>query len=478
MLFRPYCVRASARGIRMSASNGSTKLAAHSALMKQDWDARARENAKWYINTVAVNQTDEDFFASGKADLTQWWLPEFREVLGEQNFSDLKILEIGCGIGRMTNSLAEIFSEVWAVDVSGAMIEQGKEHFAHLDNIHWIESDGVSLEQIPDNYFELGFSVYVYQHVPSKEAIAANITNVYQKIQPGGFYLFLTNSVINNEYEDFAKDTWTGATFTAPEIRNLASEIGAQLVRLSGAGTQYCWTVLRKPADKKPALQQQFQPQILLAGQVEDLSISSFTTAGEQAKIGIIATGLDNEKIDCNSVQIIIGGKNNQVIHAGALRHRHGDFASARFALPLSELSYLEGEIPAGTETGTVNVALQIADHHNSNSLPIHIIPGAGKKPKIVTVRNSFDYGLDIYAQGIKSSLVLFVDYLPEDATTENVRLQLNDELLAPDFVGFVPKNSTWQVEAKLPVATKPGAYQLFLHYQQMVSEVVEIAVK
>ena len=431
----------------MSASNGSTKLAVHSALMKQDWDARARENAKWYINTVAVNQTDEDFFASGKADLTQWWLPEFREVLGEQNFSDLKILEIGCGIGRMTNSLAEIFSEVWAVDVSGAMIEQGKERFAHLDNIQWIESDGVNLEQIPDNYFDLGFSVYVYQHVPSKEVIAANIANVYQKIQPGGFYLFLTNSVINNEYEEFAKDTWTGATFTAPELRNLAVEIGAQLVRLSGAGTQYCWTVLRKPADKKAALQpSQLQPQILLAGQVEDLSISSFTTSGEQAKIGIIATGLDNEKIDCNSVQITIGGKNTLALHAGALRHRHQDFAAASFALPLNELSYFESEIPAGTNTGDVIVTLQIAGHLNSNSLPIYLIPGDGKKPKIVTVRNSFDYGLDIYAQGIKSSLVLFVDYLPEDATTTNVRLQLNDDFLPPDFVGFVPKNSTWQV--------------------------------
>jgi len=39
----------------------------------------------------------------------------------------LRLLEIGCGIGRMTRALAEIFGEVYATDVSGEMIRRGSD---------------------------------------------------------------------------------------------------------------------------------------------------------------------------------------------------------------------------------------------------------------------------------------------------------------------------------------------------------------
>jgi hypothetical protein len=29
------------------------------AVMKRDWDERARENARWYINTLSVGQSEE-----------------------------------------------------------------------------------------------------------------------------------------------------------------------------------------------------------------------------------------------------------------------------------------------------------------------------------------------------------------------------------------------------------------------------------
>ena len=42
--------------------------------MKRDWDDRARENAKWYINTIKREQSDE----SGKQrDLPKTWSGAF-----------------------------------------------------------------------------------------------------------------------------------------------------------------------------------------------------------------------------------------------------------------------------------------------------------------------------------------------------------------------------------------------------------------
>ena len=36
------------------------------ANMRRDWDARAKENARYYVATGSENWTDEEFFASGE----------------------------------------------------------------------------------------------------------------------------------------------------------------------------------------------------------------------------------------------------------------------------------------------------------------------------------------------------------------------------------------------------------------------------
>jgi hypothetical protein len=41
-------------------------------------------------------------------------------------------------------------------------------------------------------------------------------------------------------------DTWVGAGFSEEEMRTLADEIGFDVVRMSGQGTQYFWNVWRR----------------------------------------------------------------------------------------------------------------------------------------------------------------------------------------------------------------------------------------
>ena len=48
--------------------------------MKDDWNARALENAKWYINTVGVTQSDEEFFGTGEQEVLKWW-PQVAESI-------------------------------------------------------------------------------------------------------------------------------------------------------------------------------------------------------------------------------------------------------------------------------------------------------------------------------------------------------------------------------------------------------------
>lgn len=452
-------------------------LPAFAKVMKRDWNARALENAKWFINTISVDQSDQDFFDSGKKELQKWWLPDFREAFYGQDLKRLRVFEIGCGIGRMTCHLAEIFGEVWAVDVSGEMIRQGRERFSHLTNITWIETDGVGLDELPDDYFDLGFSIYVYQHVPVKEVISCNVSKAYHKIKPGGFYKFHTNGLVRTEYEHIEKDTWVGETFTESDIRTLALSINAQLISMSGSGTQYCWSTFRKPREKQPQPLSLSSIHIEIVGLAEDLSVPFIPVTGNAAMSGLVVSHLDKEIADCNNVRIKINGQPASPHFVGSLHEHHREYVSTQVDIHLDDLTYIETNIPKGVGTGAVSVCMALGDGDYSRPATVTLTQGTKKPPKIVTVRNGVDYGTDIYSSGPKSVLNLYVQDLDESATVGNISLQLNEHHFAPDFVGFVPENGTWQVNAALPEIV-PGTFDLSLRFRDVESEIIKIIIK
>ncbi len=92
--------------------------------MRADWDARAKENARYYVNTANQDWTDEEFFASGQRTLAEEILTDMINICQGREPKKMRVLEIGCGAGRVTRALAGLFGEVHAVDVSGEMVAQ------------------------------------------------------------------------------------------------------------------------------------------------------------------------------------------------------------------------------------------------------------------------------------------------------------------------------------------------------------------
>src|SRR5450432_4628055 len=90
--------------------------------MREDWDQRARENARHYVNTASKDWTDEDFFASGERTVAEEILTDMGNICQGKAPGEMRVLEIGCGAGRVTRALARFFGEVHAVDVSGEMV--------------------------------------------------------------------------------------------------------------------------------------------------------------------------------------------------------------------------------------------------------------------------------------------------------------------------------------------------------------------
>ena len=80
--------------------NVDERLSTQSA-MKQDWDMRARENARWYINTLSQEQSEEEFDLSGRREFEGLIIPDLAILTDRSDPKSLHILEIGWGIGRI-----------------------------------------------------------------------------------------------------------------------------------------------------------------------------------------------------------------------------------------------------------------------------------------------------------------------------------------------------------------------------------------
>src|SRR5579862_329920 len=106
--------------------NEMTKISPEAQLqkMRDDWDQRARENARYYVATGTKDWTDEEFFASGERTVAEQILNDTENICQGKLPDVMRVLEIGCGAGRVTRALANVFGEVHAVDVSGEMVRQ------------------------------------------------------------------------------------------------------------------------------------------------------------------------------------------------------------------------------------------------------------------------------------------------------------------------------------------------------------------
>ena len=85
------------------------------------------------------------------------------------------MLELGCGVGRMTKALARRFRSVHATEVPPEMVVQGRSLCPELNNVTWEVSDGFNLSTIPDEALHFAFSFLVFQHVPHKQLVLHNV---------------------------------------------------------------------------------------------------------------------------------------------------------------------------------------------------------------------------------------------------------------------------------------------------------------
>lgn len=150
--------------------------------MKGDWDRRAATNAEFFIATHD-DPSAEGFRASGQRDVAAFF-DGLWHLLGK----DRRVVDVGCGIGRMDEFVAPLVQRLVGVDVSGEMVRKAKLRLAHLDNVEFVEGDGFTLP-LPDAAFDVVFSHIVFQHVP-RHVACGYFAEAFRILRPGGHFVF------------------------------------------------------------------------------------------------------------------------------------------------------------------------------------------------------------------------------------------------------------------------------------------------
>ncbi len=206
--------------------------------MRRDWDQRARENARFYVNTEREDWTDEEFFASGERTVAEEILTDMINICQGKEPKQMKVLEIGCGAGRVTRALSGLFGDVYAVDISGEMIAQAKQALASQPNAHLFQNSGADLAVLGDVQVDFAFSTIVFQHIPSREVIENYVREVYRLLRPGGLFKFQVQGDSTLQEQD---DSWLGVSFSDRQAVELAERCGFEPRHRHGQGNQYFW---------------------------------------------------------------------------------------------------------------------------------------------------------------------------------------------------------------------------------------------
>ncbi|HEV2223071.1 MAG TPA: class I SAM-dependent methyltransferase [Candidatus Sulfotelmatobacter sp.] len=150
------------------------------------WNRAAEENPHWYVSSYGRYDADrnlDEFWASGR---TIW--SDIKRVIGYTPESSDTVVEIGCGVGRLTRVIAPEVGRVMALDISEKMLAIARQ--ANLPNVDFRVAQGFALPGIPDRSVNLSLGYCVFQHLPSLTALKSYLSEMHRVTKPGGTIAF------------------------------------------------------------------------------------------------------------------------------------------------------------------------------------------------------------------------------------------------------------------------------------------------
>lgn len=124
-----------------------------------------------------------DAIASDFSDTRGKWWQGFGSFNKYVKAGD-RVLDLGCGNGRMAEIFADSQIEYLGIDNSAELIKIAKQRFADKSWVSFDVGDALSFDR--SNQFDLVLMIAVLHHVPTKELRLKVLRNIYNALKPGG----------------------------------------------------------------------------------------------------------------------------------------------------------------------------------------------------------------------------------------------------------------------------------------------------
>ena len=406
--------------------------------MRDDWNARAREDANYYVAFGRRGQPLEEFLSTA-TDVIRGLVRQLQYLPPTSRPRTRRALEIGCGPGRLMLPISRYFGEIHGVDVSDEMISRARENLSGVPHAHPHVGSGSDLAQFADESFDYVYSYAVFQHIPSHDCIWSYLREANRVVKPGGILRCQLNGLRKRPNE--IDTTWSGASFTPAMLRGFARESGLELLSAEGAGTQYLWTTLRKPA---PAAQPVAGPVAIRRVTNVVSSEPCSPAAGRFAFASLCVDGLPYGS-DLNTLEVRFRGQAGEITFIGP-PERDG-------------LVQVNALLPPGLVSGYAPVELFYEGRLLAPSASLRILPVPIAVPALLNVTDGVDLcaGSTISSGTVKAVLEEAADISLLDATINGLPIH---EI---EFFLVDPQMPRYEINFKLPEGLPPGPAELLV---------------
>jgi len=178
---------------------------------------------------------------------------------------DRTVVEVGCGLGRMSTALSDHFGRVVGVDIAPRLIEEARRR-NDCDRITFEVADGVHLRPESITECDTVFSYEVFYYI-NPQGLAAYFQDAFQLLRAGGEFVFQLNLepvkwktrlsfLFRRLLYTCGIRHWrgwpTGAGYRryyhSPSwLRKTLSDVGFQVDKITGPTARQTWIVAIKP---------------------------------------------------------------------------------------------------------------------------------------------------------------------------------------------------------------------------------------
>ncbi len=209
------------------------------------------EQSDWNAHVAIYDSPDvrdprkreEAFEAAGELDA--------RRLAGFLHPSS-RVVDLGCGIGRVIRPLAGLCREIIGVDISTTMLDKARSYLDGLPQVRLVHTDGASLPSIEDASVDFVYSLLCLIHVDRRSAYRY-LREIERVLRPDGLAFLEFQNILSAEglakFQSVVEGDYPLELYTLEELRALLGSVGLEILTCHETAEYLHLTVVRGRRD-------------------------------------------------------------------------------------------------------------------------------------------------------------------------------------------------------------------------------------